>query len=212
MAGQFQEPTRIIGAPRSPLSDDAYRDFARTAITSFVKKEEIDNGQLESSSLKAGELPAGRRQERRGFRQSQAGARHQRSCSGILPGRRAKPVRRHREEPCRARTQPGQCPHRRREADRTRPGLCTRTQRCDRTCVRRAPDLPHRSLSRQGDGAEPDGAALRQHALRAAVELGAYRPCADHRRRDGRAGGSRQLLRQAGALRAGAEPCCSSCA
>ena len=48
MAGQFQEPTRIIGASRSPLSDDAYRDFARTAITSFVKKEEIDNGQLES--------------------------------------------------------------------------------------------------------------------------------------------------------------------
>ncbi len=34
MAGQFQEPTRIIGASRSPLSDDAYRDFARTAITS----------------------------------------------------------------------------------------------------------------------------------------------------------------------------------
>ena len=48
MAGQFQEPTRIIGASRSPLSDDAYRDFARTAITSFVKKEEIDNGQLEA--------------------------------------------------------------------------------------------------------------------------------------------------------------------
>ena len=30
--------------------------------------------------------------------------------------------------------------------------------------------LPHRPLSRQGDGAEPDGAALRQRAVRAAVE------------------------------------------
>jgi glucose-6-phosphate 1-dehydrogenase len=48
MAGHFQEPTRIIGASRSTLSDEAYRDFARTAITSFVKKEEIDDGQLES--------------------------------------------------------------------------------------------------------------------------------------------------------------------
>ncbi|MBI1621086.1 glucose-6-phosphate dehydrogenase [Aquamicrobium zhengzhouense] len=47
MAGQFQELTRIIGASRSPLSDQAYRDFARAAITSFVKKEEIDNDQLE---------------------------------------------------------------------------------------------------------------------------------------------------------------------
>ena len=36
--------------------------------------------------------------------------------------------------------------------------------------VRRAADLPHRSLSRQGGGAEPDRAALRQRAVRAAVE------------------------------------------
>ena len=34
----------------------------------------------------------------------------------------------------------------------------------------RRPDFPHRPLSRQGDGAEPARAALRQHALRAAVE------------------------------------------
>ena len=48
------------------------------------------------------------------------------------------------------------------------------------------PDLPHRPLSRQGDGAEPDGAALCQHAVRAAVEFRPYRPRADHRGRDGR--------------------------
>ena len=38
---------------------------------------------------------------------------------------------------------------------------------------RRGPDLPHRSLSRQGDGAEPHGAAVRQRPVRAVVERGA---------------------------------------
>ena len=36
--------------------------------------------------------------------------------------------------------------------------------------LRRAADLPHRPLPRQGDGAEPARAALRQRAVRAAVE------------------------------------------
>jgi hypothetical protein len=62
----------------------------------------------------------------------------------------------------------------------------------DRRGVSRGPDLPHRSLSRQGNGAEPDGAAFRQCPVRAAVECGPYRPCADHgcriARRRGRAG------------------------
>jgi glucose-6-phosphate 1-dehydrogenase len=48
MAGHFQEPTRIIGASRSDLSDEAYRDFARTALTSFIKKDELDQDQLET--------------------------------------------------------------------------------------------------------------------------------------------------------------------
>ena len=36
--------------------------------------------------------------------------------------------------------------------------------------LRREPDLPHRPLPRQGDGAEPVGAAFRQQHLRAALE------------------------------------------
>ena len=32
-AGQFFEPTRIIGASRAKLSDKAYREFAQKAIT-----------------------------------------------------------------------------------------------------------------------------------------------------------------------------------
>ena len=45
-----------------------------------------------------------------------------------------------------------------------------RDQRRGRRGLRRSADLPHRPLPRQGDGAEPDGAALRQRPLRAAVE------------------------------------------
>lgn len=41
-ARQFCEPTRIIGASRSKLSDDEYRAFARKAIMEHVKPEEIE--------------------------------------------------------------------------------------------------------------------------------------------------------------------------
>lgn len=46
-AGQFSEPTRIIGASRSEMSDAEYREFARSAIHEHVKKEEIDEAQVE---------------------------------------------------------------------------------------------------------------------------------------------------------------------
>jgi len=45
VAGQFTEQTRIIGASRSKLSDDAFRSFAKKAITDHVK-EDIDDGEL----------------------------------------------------------------------------------------------------------------------------------------------------------------------
>jgi len=47
-AGQFSEPTRIIGASRARLSDDDYRAFARKSISTHVKPGEIDQGQLEA--------------------------------------------------------------------------------------------------------------------------------------------------------------------
>ena len=116
-------------------------------------------------------------------------------------------VRRHLRQAQGAHARHAEFAHRRGKADRPRSRLGARAQRSDRRRFRRAPDLPHRPLSRQGDGAEPDGAALRQRALRAVVELGAYRPCADHRGRDRRAGGSRHLLRHGRrAARHGAEP------
>ncbi|MGO4834270.1 glucose-6-phosphate dehydrogenase, partial [Rhizobiaceae sp. 2RAB30] len=41
-AGQFQDPTRIIGASRSKMSDEEYRAYARTAILEHVKPDEIE--------------------------------------------------------------------------------------------------------------------------------------------------------------------------
>lgn len=40
LAGQLTEPTRIIGASRSPMSDEEYRDFTRKALKEFVKGDE----------------------------------------------------------------------------------------------------------------------------------------------------------------------------
>ena len=68
-------------------------------------------------------------------------------------------------------------------------------------------DLPHRSLPRQGDGAEPDGAALRQRAVRAAVAPRPHQPRADHGGRAARRRGARRVLRpDRRAARHGAEP------
>ncbi|TKT74154.1 glucose-6-phosphate dehydrogenase [Aquamicrobium sp. LC103] len=45
-AGQFCEPTRIIGASRSAMSDEEFRTFARESISNHVKKEEIDDAEV----------------------------------------------------------------------------------------------------------------------------------------------------------------------
>jgi glucose-6-phosphate 1-dehydrogenase len=47
-AGQFSEPTRIIGTSRAKMSHKEYREFATKAISDHVKKDEIDADQLET--------------------------------------------------------------------------------------------------------------------------------------------------------------------
>ena len=69
--------------------------------------------------------------------------------------------------------------------------------------LRGAPDLPDRPLPGQGDRPEPDGAALRQRAVRAGLEPQLHRPRPDHRRRGHRHRRPRRLLR---ALRRAARP------
>jgi glucose-6-phosphate 1-dehydrogenase len=45
--GQFLEPTRIIGASRSPLSDEEYRTFARDALREHLKPGEYNDAEVE---------------------------------------------------------------------------------------------------------------------------------------------------------------------
>ncbi|MEH7879773.1 glucose-6-phosphate dehydrogenase [Rhizobium laguerreae] len=45
--GQFSEPTRVIGASRSPLTHEEYRNFARDALKEHLKKGEYDEAEVE---------------------------------------------------------------------------------------------------------------------------------------------------------------------
>src|SRR5262249_31242543 len=45
--GQFTEPTRIIGASRSALSNEEYRKFAKDALKEHLKKGEYDEVEVE---------------------------------------------------------------------------------------------------------------------------------------------------------------------
>ena len=94
-----------------------------------------------------------------------------------------------------------------REAVRLRPRLGAQAQRTTARGVRGAADLPDRPLPGQGDGPEPDGAAIRQRAVRAGLEPQLHRPRADHRRRGHRDRRACRLLRgRRRAPRPGPEP------
>ncbi len=47
LAGQLTEPTRIIGASRSEMTDAAYRKFATAALKKFLKSEEFVKEEVE---------------------------------------------------------------------------------------------------------------------------------------------------------------------
>lgn len=46
-AGQLTDPTRIIGASRSAMTDEEYRQFARDAIHEHVKASEVDEKEVD---------------------------------------------------------------------------------------------------------------------------------------------------------------------
>ncbi|MGN6584956.1 MAG: glucose-6-phosphate dehydrogenase, partial [Rhizobiaceae bacterium] len=46
IAGQFSEPTRIIGASRAKLTDKDFREFARKAIAEQVDEKDIDKEEM----------------------------------------------------------------------------------------------------------------------------------------------------------------------
>jgi hypothetical protein len=76
-----------------------------------------------------------------------------------------------------------------------------------RAGLRRGAGAAHRPLPGQAGGAEPDGAALRQRAVRAAVAAREHRQHPDHAGREHRRGHARRLLRpHRRAARHGPEP------
>ena len=81
------------------------------------------------------------------------------------------------------------------EAVRHRPGERGVAERAAARSVRRGADLPHRSFSRQGAGAEHPRVPLRQRLVRADLESQFHRPCADRCAGNARPGQARRLLR-----------------
>ena len=85
-----------------------------------------------------------------------------------------------------------------REAVRARPRIGAGAERRGGLGVRRVAGVPPRPLPRQGDGAEPPGAAVRQRHPRADLEPSLRRPRPDHRGRGSRDRPPRRLLRLGG--------------
>ncbi|MFA7415757.1 MAG: glucose-6-phosphate dehydrogenase [Rhizobium sp.] len=46
LAGQLTEPTRIIGASRTPMSDDEFRKFAEDALRKHLRRDEYDSDEV----------------------------------------------------------------------------------------------------------------------------------------------------------------------
>src|SRR5690606_35587053 len=46
-AGQFSDPTRIIGGSRTELSDDQFREMAGNAITTHVPENDLNDTELD---------------------------------------------------------------------------------------------------------------------------------------------------------------------
>ena len=166
---QFNDPTRIIGVSRRHLERDAFRargrrrrlhkfggvDAASAAAASSVfsiastMSRSTSPAKTAGSNLKA-LLGADER------------------VRAYLYGDEPRPVRPDRQAIGRQGPRDAALAHHRRKADRQGRRERRRDQRRDRLGLPGKPHLPHRPLSRQGDGAEPDGAALRQRAVRAA--------------------------------------------
>ena len=205
LAGQMGETSRVIGAARSVMDAAGYRDFVRAAIDEFDPVSAGDEGALAAFLERlsyvavdatgdtgwdrlAGEVGSGRI---RAFYFS-VGPR----LFGALAERL----------------------HEYGMADSDSRIVVEKPFGRDLASARalnralaqhfnEAPDLPDRSLSGQGDGAEPDGGALWQHAVRALVEQPVRRSHPDHRGRKRRGRRARRLLRQIRCdARHGAEP------
>ena len=204
----------IVGIARKGMSSEELRDSLMKGLRQFATRpvdDAIARRLLECvTSIEADPKdPASFDAMREQLDKLEASSENRRQ-SAVLSGDAAQRLRA---------DQPGTRPHRHAEGERLmaaaggrkavrhRSRLGQSAERRTAEDRRRAPDLPDRSLSRQGDGAEHPGAALRQRHVRADLESQSHRPHPDHRRRKTRRRPSRQLLRRhRRAARHGAEP------
>ena len=206
----------IVGVARSPFTDDNFREKLAPAAREFVKGDMV--GRFVERFRPAHPLRAWRCQQTRGTgrlaRLAATGGRLGDRPAPLLSRRLPRPVRidphqPQRVRPCRQSRFRVGCRRRlekadHREAVRQGSGVGPGAERRRAGPFSRGPDLPHRPLPGQGDGAEHPGVPLRQHAVRAAVEQQLHRSRSDHRQRNGEGGRPGRLLRPQPA-------CCATC-
>ena len=161
---QLPPDSRIVGISRATLSREAYAALVEAALREHLPAEHIDAAQLERFLGRLHHV-----------RLDVTGERGWQELTALLERRRgpgAGVLSRHRAAACSARSaaalgEPGSRRRRRASCWRSRSAATSRQRRAINDAVgavfAEERDLPHRPLSRQGDGAEPVGAALRQH-------------------------------------------------
>ena len=198
--------------PRRASSRSAAATGASTAIASSWTSSRVRSSTkgVRSSGLEPFPRPVqvrADRRERTGRLPAARGSGARRRDPRVLPVDVAGAVHHHLRQPVGRASRRQALARRPRKAARPRSRVREGDQRCGRQALRGIADLSDRPLSRQGNRAEPDGAALRQPDLRAAVAGAEHPQRADHGGGDGGRRQSRGLLRPyRRAARHGAEP------
>ena len=173
--GKLPEGGRILAVSRQAMSDDDYRAWLKERFQEVEDAKRPDATRSSRASPACCTTCASTSPQPGGLRAAQGLAGVERRPRGA--GRRRRHVPRHQPRPVpddlrparRRRPERRHGPGRAREAARPRPGERARDQPRRPLGVPRGAGVPHRPLPRQAGGAEPDGAALRQRPVRAAL-------------------------------------------
>ncbi len=203
--GALPERFELIGVSRRDAPDEDFRAIARESIERFSRRKpdpDVLDGLLANVRYVPGRSTTPRSTRSSGARWTSSTSRPAAGSNRVFYLSTAPEffpvIAGQLGEAGPARMREGRRPDRDREAVRVRPGLGAQAQRPGAGRVRRDAGLPDRPLPRQGDGPEPDGAAVRQRAVRAGLEPQLHRQRPDHRRRGHRDRRPRRLLRGRG--------------
>jgi glucose-6-phosphate 1-dehydrogenase len=161
---QFSEPTRIIGASRSKMTDKEFQVFAEKAIKEHVKKADIQPEELKKFIARLSYVTVdamsgeGFDKLKKALGESEAIRAFYLAVAPSLFGEISHKLKEQKLITKNSRIVVEKPIGRDLASAQALNDLIGQD-------FKRKPDLPHRSLSRQGDGAEPDGAAVRQRAF-----------------------------------------------